>query len=197
MLEKGGVHWYALVGSPAALDDQEGHKSGPRFAPVPGGRGAGSDGGRVFAPVRLRGGQRIAARHRAAVAMGFAVDDTVDLPSGYLPRVVDHHEQWRWPVPYRRYADLLQRSTTLAAVAEAHRVIWTRIVQTVRDGDKALVIGHGGGIEPAMVACLPEADHKSWGAPFAHCDGARLSFDHDRFVGIQFHRVDRTSRAPS
>jgi broad specificity phosphatase PhoE len=126
-----------------------------------------------------------------AIAMGLAVDDTVELPSGYLPGVVDHHEQWRWPAPYRRYADLLQGSTTLAAVAEAHRVIWTRIVKTVFDGAAALVIGHGGGIEPALVACLPHADHQSWGAPFAHCDGARLSFEGDRFVGIQFHRMDR------
>jgi broad specificity phosphatase PhoE len=124
-----------------------------------------------------------------AVAMGLAVDNTVDLPSGYLPGVVDHHEQWRWSAPYRRYADLLQRSNRLAAVAEAHRIIWTRIVKTVPDGAAALVIGHGGGIEPGLVACLPYADHESWGAPFAHCDGARLSFDHDRFVGIQFHRA--------
>jgi broad specificity phosphatase PhoE len=126
-----------------------------------------------------------------AVAMGLAVDDTVDLPSGYLPGVVDHHEQWRWPAPYRRYADLLQGSTTLAAVAEAHRVTWTRIIQRLPDGGAALVIGHGGGIEPALVACLPQAPHQDWGAPFGHCDGARLSFEGDRFVGIQFHRIDR------
>jgi hypothetical protein len=124
-----------------------------------------------------------------AVAMGFAVDNAVDLPSGYLSGVIDHHEQWRWPAPYRRYADLLQRSITLAAVAELHRIIWTRIVKAVPDGAAALVIGHGGGIEPGLVACLPHADHQSWGAPFADCDGVRLSFDHDRFVGIQFHRA--------
>jgi broad specificity phosphatase PhoE len=28
-----------------------------------------------------------------AVAMGFAVDDTVELPSGYVPGEVDHHQQ--------------------------------------------------------------------------------------------------------
>ena len=132
-----------------------------------------------------------------AIAMGLAVDYTVDMPSGYLPGVVDHHEQWRWPAPYRRYAELLQRSTTLAAVAEAHRDIWTRVVLTVPDGAAALLIGHGGGIEPALVACLTGADHESWGAPFANCDGARLSFDHDRFVGIQFHRVRRSSHPGS
>jgi hypothetical protein len=36
-----------------------------------------------------------------AVAMGFAVDDTMELPSGYVRGEVGHHEQWRWPRPYR------------------------------------------------------------------------------------------------
>ncbi|HWD43183.1 MAG TPA: hypothetical protein VHM23_05590, partial [Actinomycetota bacterium] len=63
--------------------------------------------------------------------MGFAVDDTVELPSGYVSGEVDHHEQWRWARAYRVHA--------------------------------ALIVAHGGGIEPGLVACLPGADHGSWG----------------------------------
>jgi hypothetical protein len=44
-------------------------------------------------------------------------------------------------------------------------------------------------IEPTLVACLPEAGHGSWGAPLGHCDGARLGFDGERFVSIQFRRA--------
>jgi hypothetical protein len=50
----------------------------------------------------------------------------------------------------------------------------------------ALVVCHGGGIEPDLVARLPDADHSSWGAPFVHCDGARLAFDGHPFVSIVF-----------
>ena len=57
-------------------------------------------------------------------------------------------------------------------------------MQTVSDDAAALVIGNGGGIEPALLACLPGRRHESWGAPFAHCDAARLSLANDRFVGI-------------
>src|SRR6266511_926934 len=124
-----------------------------------------------------------------AVAMGFAVDDTVELPSGYVPGEVDRHEQWRWPRPYRTYAELLGRGGGLATVAEAHRRIWTSVVAAVPDGAAALVVGHGGGIEPGLVACLPDADYQSWGGPFGHCDGARLSFNEGGFVSVQFRRA--------
>jgi hypothetical protein len=80
-----------------------------------------------------------------ALAMGFAVDDAVELPSGYVPGEVDHREQWGWPHPYRIYAELLGRGGGLATVAEAHRCIWTRVVEAVPDGAAALVVAHGGG----------------------------------------------------
>jgi hypothetical protein len=61
-------------------------------------------------------------------------------------------------------------------------------VEGVPDG-AALFVGHGGGIEPALVTCLPDADHESWGAPFAHCDGVRLGVDQGTFVSVRFHRA--------
>jgi hypothetical protein len=92
----------------------------------------------------------------------------VELPSGYVPPGgVDHHQQWGWPHPYRTDAELLGRG----------------------GGPAALVVAHGGGIEPGLVACLPDADHESWGAPLGQCDGARLGFDEDRFVSVVFSRV--------
>jgi broad specificity phosphatase PhoE len=83
-----------------------------------------------------------------ALAMGYAVDDTVDLPSGYLPGQIAHHDQWHWPQPYRRYAELLAQLPELAAVAYAHRELWTRMLAAVPDGTTVLVVSHGGGIEP-------------------------------------------------
>jgi hypothetical protein len=44
-----------------------------------------------------------------AIAMGVAVDDTVDLPSGYVPGEVGFHEQWTWTQPWVRYAELVGR----------------------------------------------------------------------------------------
>jgi broad specificity phosphatase PhoE len=124
-----------------------------------------------------------------AVAMGYAVDETAELPDGYVPGEVNHHDQWSWPKPYVAYASLIRRGGGLNAVVEAHRAAWVRVIENRDDHDVALIISHGGAIEPTLVACLPEADHASWGAPFAHCDGARLAFDNDRFVGVEFIRA--------
>lgn len=124
-----------------------------------------------------------------AIAMGFAVDDTADLPSGYVPGEVERHAQWGWPEPYLQYAELLERSAGLAAVAAAHRAVWVSAAGTVPEGATALAVCRGGAIEPSLVACLPHANYGSWGAPFGHCDGARLGFHDGRFVSIRFRRA--------
>ena len=72
-----------------------------------------------------------------ATAMGFAVDDTIELPSGYVPGEVDHHDQWRWPRPYRTYAELIARPSGVAAVAEAHRLAWADVMEAQLDAAPA------------------------------------------------------------
>jgi broad specificity phosphatase PhoE len=125
-----------------------------------------------------------------AIAMGFAVDECVDWPSGYVPGEVEHHDQWRWSQPYVRYAELVGRASGLADVAAAHRRVWTSAVQAVAEGEAALVISSGGAIEPTLVACFPDGDHASWGRPMAHCEGARLGFDQGGFVSVELARRD-------
>ncbi|GII93380.1 histidine phosphatase family protein [Sinosporangium siamense] len=127
-----------------------------------------------------------------AVAMGFAVDDTVEMPSGYVEGVIPKHAQWEWAAPYARFAEIVRTGGVAAGVAEAHRAIWTDTVGGVPEGGTALLVGHGGGIEFALVACLQEDSHASWGAPFAHGDGVRLGFADGRFVSVSFQRAPRS-----
>jgi len=123
-----------------------------------------------------------------ALAMGYAVDDAVDMPSGYVAGEVDHHDQWRWEQPYVTYAQLIGRGGGLAEVAGELRAIWIKAVEAVPDGAGALVVAHGGAIEPALVSCLPAGDLASWGAPFGHCHGVRLSYDDGYFRSVRFDR---------
>ncbi|TDC44064.1 histidine phosphatase family protein [Micromonospora sp. KC213] len=129
-----------------------------------------------------------------AVAMGYAVDDVVEMPSGYVPGEADHHDQWRWKSPYETYAQLISSQGGVAQAARAHRNLWIRAVESVPDGSGALIISHGGSIEPGLVDCLPTADHRSWGMPFSHCDGARLTYIDGRFQAITFSRAPQKIR---
>lgn len=124
-----------------------------------------------------------------AIAMGHAVDDTIEMPSGYVPGEVAHHEQWSWPQPYVRYAELLGHAGGLASVVHTLRSHWTRAVEAEPDGSSALVISHGGSIEPTLVSCLPEADHGLWGSPFSHGDGVRLEYADGAFANAQWRRA--------
>ncbi|MFF0312007.1 histidine phosphatase family protein [Streptosporangium sp. NPDC004379] len=132
-----------------------------------------------------------------AVAMGFAVDDTMEMPSGYVSEEIPRHAQWGWTDPYRRLAGIIQEGRAAAAVAETLRVIWVDTVGDVAEDRSALLVGHGGAIELALVACFPDASHDSWGTPFAHCDGARLGFADGHFVSIEFHRAPQSPVPPS
>jgi len=62
------------------------------------------------------------------------------------------------------------------------------VLDAIPDGSRALIVSHGGSIEPALVTCLPDVDHESWGQPFAHGDGVRLSFVDGAFVTAEFIR---------
>jgi hypothetical protein len=128
-------------------------------------------------------------RHvETAIAMGYAVDEMVSWPSGYVAGVVEHHDQWRWARPFERYAELLESSPALRAVAETHLESWIGAVNQVDDGEAALVISSGGSIEPALVAAQPDADLAGWGTALHHLQGATLSFEGDSCVGVTIRR---------
>jgi hypothetical protein len=94
-----------------------------------------------------------------------------------------------WRTRSVRYAELIACGGGLAGVAGAHRAVWIGAVEQVDEGGVALFVGHGGGIEPALVACLPGADHQQWDGLFGHCDGVRLGFADGEFVDVEFRRA--------
>ena len=134
-------------------------------------------------------------RHlETAVALGCAVDERIAWPSGYVDRVVAHHDQWAWAEPFRTYAELLASSSALAEMAEAHLAHWHRMLSGVGDDAAVLVVSSGGSIEPVLVAAMPDDDHASWGSAFHHLEGARVSWDGHRFRSRQ---MIRRGRAPA
>jgi broad specificity phosphatase PhoE len=131
-----------------------------------------------------------------ALAMGFAVDDVVEPVCGYVAGEFEHHAQWEWDQPYVRFAEMIGRGGKLAGAAAVDAARWRAVVAALPPGGRALVISHGGSIEPVAVACLPAADHAAWGAPLSHCDGVVLTEDGGAFVEIELRRAAVLVGAP-
>ena len=118
-----------------------------------------------------------------ALAMGFAVDKTLDFSCGYVSGEFEHHGQWGWEQPYVRFAEMLHSETRLAALASMDVLLWESLLLDVPAGQRVLIVSHGGSIEPTLVACLPNAEHEMWGSPFSHCDGVLLTFASSGLAG--------------
>jgi broad specificity phosphatase PhoE len=130
-------------------------------------------------------------RHvETSIALGFAVDELVSWPSGYVTGEVDHHDQWSWDRPFERYAELLAMGRGLADVAQVHLGHWLRILEHIPDEGSGLVVSSGGSIEPVLVTALPSAHHGDWGGPLHQLEGAALTWDGSEFAAIRLLRLD-------
>lgn len=130
-----------------------------------------------------------------AIAMGFAVDAVLELRCGYVPGQFEHHAQWGWREPYVRLAELLRAGGRLAETAAADAVRWRELMAELPPGGRALLLSHGGSIEAVVVACLPDADHASWGSAISHCDGFILHEHGGAFVEAELRRAPAGSKA--
>jgi broad specificity phosphatase PhoE len=128
-----------------------------------------------------------------AVAMGFAVDDILAFGSRYATGGVADHEQWAWEQPYRTYRQLLSGGGLLAAAATEELELWRAVLARIEDQQTALIVSHGGSIEPTLVAACPDAQVETWGRPFSHLDGVTLTFEADRCIAIDWRRYAGTS----
>lgn len=126
--------------------------------------------------------------------MGFAVDEMVDMGvSVWKAAQIEKgglHAHWDWgAATFLRYAELVADGGPHAVLARWQAQIWTQARDRVPDGGRALVISHGGLIEPGVVQACPDAELEGFGEPFAHLEGARLTYQRDQLVDIELLRL--------
>lgn len=113
-----------------------------------------------------------------ALAMGFAVDrELVTLSNDEEVCAEAEASQW-WEAdkPFAELAAVIAAEGAHYRYAHSMAALWRDLLMSLSSGQTALVIGHSGELEATLVACLPHADHASWGKPFAACEGGRLTF---------------------
>lgn len=147
--------------------------------------------GREIGPVRFVAVSLAPRTLETALAMGYAVDELWDMDGGLLDAAyteLPFHAQWAVAQPWQRYQDLIGGGGPLAALADRQADLWRQAVQRVSEGECALVISHGGLIEPGLVAVFPTHDSSTWGSPFQHGEGARLTFHQGHFTSPKIQR---------
>jgi broad specificity phosphatase PhoE len=127
-----------------------------------------------------------------AIAMGFAVDyEIVTLASDATFFVEAETTRW-WAAsqPFVAAAHVLATKGATWRYAHALVALWRDIMNALPDQASALLIGHSGEIELALVACFPHIDHATWGEPFGPLEGARLHYggEPEHFVALELVR---------
>ena len=121
-----------------------------------------------------------------AIAMGFAVDEQIELLNTYGN---DVGREAPWPLSLAGYAEVVGKGGATARYANQLVDIYRKLLHYVSNDHSALVINHGGVLEMGAVACLPDADHFAWGSHFEYCEGVRLFWENDKFVNAEILRV--------
>ena len=121
-----------------------------------------------------------------AIAMGFAVDEQNEL----MNTTGDFVEaEAPWPLAPADYAKIVRKGTAAARYANQLAEIYYQLADYLADGRAALVVNHGGIAELGAIACLPNADHASWGPHFECCEGVRLFWEDGKFMNAEILRV--------
>jgi len=123
-----------------------------------------------------------------AIAMGFAVDEQIELMSTYGN---DVGREAPWPLSPAGYAEAVREGGAAARYANQLVELYSKLINYLAEGRGALVINHGGILELGAVACLPDADHFTWGSHFDYCEGVRLFWEDDKFLDSEILRVSR------
>lgn len=123
-----------------------------------------------------------------AIAMGFAVDEQVELMSTYGDEV---EYEVPWPQSFAAYAKAVRQGGAAARYANQLASYYAGLADYLADGHAALVINHGGVLELGVTASFPNADYESWGEAADYCEGARLYWEAGKYVNAEILRVSK------
>jgi len=123
-----------------------------------------------------------------AIAMGFAVDEQIELMSTYGE---DVEREIAWPQSFAIYAKAVKRGDKAGQYGNKLAEHYAELAGYLADGRVALVINHGGVLELGVVASFPDADYESWGEAVNYCEGARLYWEDGTCANAEVLRVSR------
>lgn len=127
--------------------------------------------GREAGPFQLCVTSPVPRALQTAQAMG-APSPEVDRTWGEIPAEVV--EEIGWPSPFLRVAEAVRRGGASARMAD--RLLQAALVALARvdEGERLLVVTHGGFPELVSVRALPRSDPRTWGGVLRCMEGVRI-----------------------
>lgn len=121
-----------------------------------------------------------------AIAMGFAVDETIEALADAAASVID---EIGWPSAFSEVRHAVARGGHCAGLAADQAMLWRQIADRIPLSGRALVVSHGGIVELGAVASMPGANHDEWGGAAGYCEGVRLEYDTSGCRHVEVIRV--------
>jgi broad specificity phosphatase PhoE len=121
-----------------------------------------------------------------AIAMGYAVDEQIELMSSYGAEV---EREVPWPQSFAAYAKAVRRAGGAQWYADQLKDYYAQLAERLAEGCAALAVNHGGVVELGVTASFPHADYESWGEAVGYCEGARLFWEDGKFVNAELLKV--------
>jgi hypothetical protein len=123
---------------------------------------------------------------QTAIAMGFAVDETVELLGSFGDDVM---LECPWPARFSEYSAPARSNGATTRYVNKLASFYHKLVASLPEGGTALVVNHGGIVELSTVSCLPEANLDPLGDYVECCEGVRVFWENGVFTSAEILRV--------
>ncbi len=121
-----------------------------------------------------------------AIAMGFAVDQTLKELSGISSTV---GQEIAWDAGFQKYAEIYEYNGATSLWAKGFAKVFLKIVKKLPENGSILIISHGGIVEGSTIGLYPDFDYSNWNRSVQYCEGVKLSFEKDKCTTVKFLEV--------
>ncbi len=126
--------------------------------------------------------------YETAIAMGFAVNEIVKDFGPYNDDVKSEFTSEAHTFP--KIQSLLKHKTFTYQFAQQQANLLLESSSKIQDGQKLLIISHGGVVDIPLGFLFPNVDPGSWGSLFSYCEGFRIQIEDKKIVDFTLLRAN-------
>ena len=126
--------------------------------------------------------------YETAIAMGYAVNEVVKDLGPYNDNVKSEFTTEAHTFPKKQ--SLLKQKSFTKQIAQHQANLYLDLSSKIKDGQKLLLISHGGVVDIPLGFLFPNVDPNSWGPLFNYCEGFRIQIEDKKIVNFKLLRTN-------